>query len=215
MKFSLWSANQSFGGKGVDHNFIKELFVVHILELGIKIACFLTYYHPGASVSVILHLGGILMRGGYLFGDAVVESHHLQYKSICKSISLVSFFCGHKYDRGAFYSAVSKAFTNFVFEQIDRFFLHIVVNEDDVHSNWLSEFISPKVVGNLILIFGKEGSQFLFETLKKKLLKDRKDLRFYTDRSSSAFFLYENNSRFIKGIDLFFDRRESPSEFGF
>gem|GEM_PF-6178052 len=81
----------------------------------------------------------------------------MEYKSISKSISLISLFTTHKDNGGAFYPKFSKNLTDIMLKCIDFFFLKLIINENQIDSDGLSEFISPKVLSNLILMLFKEG----------------------------------------------------------
>ena len=96
--------------------------------------------------------------------------HYLKYKPICQSIPLLSFISSHKYNRDWLYSILSKDLTNRRFQGINISFFLLIIDQDNIHSNWLSKLISPKILQNPFPLLLKLINQLLFQCQKNNSL---------------------------------------------
>lgn len=103
--------------------------------------------------------------------DGIVMSHDIEHKSICESVSFFSFLYSHKDYRDRLYPVSPKYFADIRFELIDVRFFHICMDDDDIHTDGLAKFVSPKIVLDNRTMLVKFFDEFMFEAEEKEIFE--------------------------------------------
>ena len=144
-----------------------------------------------------------------------LPSHDRQDKFVSKLITGLPFRCREERQVNDLYAILSEEFIKDIFEHIERFFLTMMVDDDEISLDTTTKYLTEEILLDDERVLIEDEKKIFLEGKEKDIFEDLIDIIMDANSSFHSIFIDRDDTSILESIDLFFDRREGPSELGF